>query len=141
MTLNEIQQAERHSRTRAALMLAMALILVANAITGIGDEGSSMTPWFRHALWAAMILLWLLILATGGWLRLSREVRSLMNDEVALANRSQALQAGFWAAMVGGLALYFASLEWEITVRAGLRLLLNGTIAVALLRYARLELR
>jgi hypothetical protein len=139
MTLNEIQQAERHSRTRASLMLAAIMVL--NAITGIGDEASSMTPWFRHALWAAMILLWLVILATGGWLQLSRQVRSLMNDEVALANRSQALQAGFWAAMIGGLALYFASLEWELTVRTGLRLLLNGTIAVALLRYARLELR
>ena len=140
MTLNEIQQAERYSRTRAALMAAMAAILAVNAFVGF-RETETMGPVIRHGLWALMIALWLIILATGGWLQLSRNVRRLMNDEVALANRSRALQAGFWTAMIGGIALYFASLEWELGLREGLRILLNGTIAVALLRYARLELR
>jgi hypothetical protein len=140
MTPNEIQQAERHSRTRASLMAAMAAILAINAFIGFG-ETNSMTPMLRHGLWGVMIALWLVILATGGGLRLSRNVRSLINDEVALANRSRALQAGFWTAAVGGVALYYASLEWELTVREGLRILLHGTIAAALLRYAWLELR
>jgi len=100
-----------------------------------------MTPALRHGLWAAMILLWLVVLATGGFLHLSRRVRSLMNDEVALANRSRALQAGFWTAMLLGVGLYFASLQWQIDVREALRILLNLTVAAALTRYAWLELR
>jgi hypothetical protein len=43
--------------------------------------------------------------------------------------------------MLLGVALYFASLEWEISVREALRILLNLTVAAALVRYAWLELR
>jgi hypothetical protein len=64
-----------------------------------------------------------------------------MNDEVALANRSAALQTGFWVAMILGLALYFASFRWDISLREGLRVLLDLSIAAALLYYSRLELR
>jgi hypothetical protein len=67
-------------------------------------------------------------------------VRRLMNDEVTLANRAAALQAGFWTAMVVALGLYFASLAWAISLREGLRVLTDVTIAAALLRYAWLEL-
>jgi hypothetical protein len=141
MTLSEIEKAERLSRTRASLMAAMAAILIVIAFLGLGDEAGSMHPVFRHLLWGSMIFLWLVILATGGGLQLSRNLRSLMNDEVALANRGRALQAGFWAAMAGGLALYFASFQWELGLREALRFLLSAAVAVALLRYARLELR
>ena len=141
MTVSDIQQAERASRTRSLIMAAMAAVLLLNTAIGVGDEVGSMTPALRHGLWAAMILLWLVVLATGGFLHLSRRVRSLMNDEVALANRSRALQAGFWTAMLLGVGLYFASLQWQIDVREALRILLNLTVAAALTRYAWLELR
>ena len=140
MTVSDIQQAERASRKRALIMTIMVVVLLVNTAIAVGDEASSMTPALGHGLWAAMILLWLVVLATGGFLHLSRRVRTLMNDEVALANRSRALQAGFWAAMLVGVGLYFASLQWEIGVREALRILLNLTIAAALVRYAWLEL-
>jgi hypothetical protein len=92
-------------------------------------------------MWALTIVLWLVILATGGWLRLSRNVRSVMNDEVALAHRSAALQTGFWTAMAIAMALYFAGPSWHLSLREGLRILTDVTIAAALIRYAWLELR
>jgi hypothetical protein len=141
VTVSDIQKAERASRTRSLLMAAMAVILLINTAVGLGDQPSSMTPALRHGLWALTILLWLAVLASGGWLQLPGRVRSLMNDEVALANRSRALQAGFWTAMLLGLGLYFASLNWSIDVREALRILLNLTVAAALTRYAWLELR
>jgi hypothetical protein len=137
---SDIEKAEHASRTRSFLMATMAVILLLSTAIGVNEE-SSMTPIFRHAIWVVMILLWLVILATGGWLQLSRRVRSLMNDEVALANRSRALQAGFWTAMLVGVGVYFASLQWEIAVRDALRAVVNLTIAAALVRYAWLELR
>jgi hypothetical protein len=139
--MSDVVQAERHSRTRSLLMALMAVILLISAAIGFGDESSSMSPWLRHGAWGVMILLWLVILATGGWLRLRRSVRGLMNDEVALANRAKALQAGFWVAMLAGLALYFASLEWQLSSREALRILVDVAIAAALFRYAWLELR
>ena len=141
MTGSDSQQADRASRLRSQFMVLMAALLLAQAAFGFGNEASSMTPWFRHGLWAAMILLWLVVLATGGWLRLDRRVRSLMNDEYALASRSQALQAGFWVAVAAGIVLYFASLEWTLDVREAMRILVDVTIAAALLRFAWLELR
>ncbi|MGZ8312763.1 MAG: hypothetical protein ACXWUP_04115 [Allosphingosinicella sp.] len=141
MAISDLQQAEQASRTRSSLMAAMAVILVIHAFIGFGDEASSMTPWLRHGIWALMILLWLAVLATGGWLRLSRSARRVMNDEVSRANRSRALQTGFWVAMALGLALYFASLQWEFSLREGLRVLTDFAIAAALGRYAWLELR
>jgi hypothetical protein len=141
MTLSDIELAERHARTRSLIMAVMAAVLLILGLLGWRDEASSMSPMLRHAMWAITIGFWLLILATGGWLKLSRDVRRLMNDEVALAHRSAALQTGFWTAMLLALVLYFASLTWAISLREGLRILTDVTIAAALIRYAWLELR
>ena len=141
MTISDIELAERHARTRSLIMAVMAVVLLILGLLGWEDQASSMTPMLRHGMWAVTIAFWLLILATGGWLRLSGEVRKMMNDEVSQANRSRALQAGFWTAKLLALVLYFASLTWTISLREGLRILTDVTIAVALLRYAWLELR
>ena len=141
MTASDIEKAERISRARSLIMAIAAIVLLIQAVLGVGDEANSMTPSLRHAIWGLMILLWLVILATGGWLRLRRNVRDLVNDEVALANRSAALRTGFWTAMALGLFLYFASLVWPIQLRDGLRILTDLAIAAALIRYAWLELR
>jgi hypothetical protein len=141
MTASDIDLAERHARTRALIMAVMAVVLLILGLLGWSDGASSMSPMLRHGFWAITILFWLLILATGGWLKLSRDVRRLMNDEVALAHRSAALQAGFWTAMLLALAIYAASLVWTVSLREGLRILTDVTIAVALIRYAWLELR
>jgi hypothetical protein len=141
MTESDIALAERHARTRALIMAVMAVVLLILGLLGWRDEASSMSPMLRHSFWATTILFWLLILATGGWLQLSRDVRRLMNDEVALAHRASALQTGFWTAMLLALAIYFASLQWAISLREGLRILTDVTIAAALIRYAWLETR
>ena len=142
MTASDIDKAAQASRVRASLMAAMAVILIISAYLGFADGSpGAIRPYVRHLGWALMIVLWLFILATGGGLRLSKNIRSVMNDEFALANRSAALQAGFWVATTLGLALYFASFQWDVSLREGLRVLLDLTIAAALLRYAWLELR
>jgi hypothetical protein len=141
MTASDIEKAERVSRARSLIMAIAAVVLLIQAVLGVGDEIESMTPLLRHASWGIMILFWLVILATGGWLRLARSVRSLINDEVAIAHRGAALQTGFWTAMLLALFLYFASLYWTISLRDGLRILTDVTIAAALIRYAWLELR
>jgi hypothetical protein len=140
MTGSDIDRAERYSRSRSLLMAAMAAILVISTVIGFGMETAT-RPWIQHGMWGLMIGLWLVVLATGGGLALSRGVRNVMNDEVSLLNRSKALQAGFWAAALIGLCLYYISLDHAFGVRDAIRILLNGTIAVALMRYAWLELR
>lgn len=139
MTASDINKAESVSRTRSLLMAVMAAMLLAHTV--LVGELSTMSPGLRHGLWGFAILAWVAVLVTGGFLGLRRGVRQLLNDEVALANRSRALQTGFWTAMAVGLALYFGALYWEISVQQTLRILLNLTVAAALARYAWLELR
>ena len=66
MTASDIAKAERHSRTRALLMAAMAAILLTQALVGFHDAASrAVRPYVRHIGWGVMILLWLTVLATG----------------------------------------------------------------------------
>lgn len=141
MITSNVMKAERHSRTRAWLMAIGALPLLFTGTFGLGDEASSMTPILRHLVWALMLLLWLAILATGGWLGLRRNIRQLMNDEVFLANRARALQTGFWAAMALGIGLYFVGPSWDLSAREALRILLGCAVAASLLHFAWLERR
>ena len=140
MTASDIEKAAQVSRARSLLMAVMAVVLLILGLLGWSDQSSSMNPMLRHGSWAITILFWLIILYTGGWLRLSRSIRSVINDEVSLANRSRALQTGFWTAMLLALAIYGASLIWPISLREGMRILTDLTIAAALIHYAWLEL-
>jgi uncharacterized membrane protein len=47
MTASDIEQAERHSRTRSLIMAMMAAILLIQGFIGFGDEASSMNPMLR----------------------------------------------------------------------------------------------
>jgi hypothetical protein len=139
MSLSQVHQADTHSQKRAWLMTIGAvvlLVLAAFAAVKIPREPVSLD---RAAFWGLLILLWLLMLATGGGFLLNRKVRSLMNDEVSVHNRRRAVETGFWAAMAIALGLYFASLAWPIPLRAALAMLTEAAIACALLRYAWLE--
>jgi UDP-N-acetylmuramyl pentapeptide phosphotransferase/UDP-N-acetylglucosamine-1-phosphate transferase len=66
MTLNDIEAAERHARTRALIMAVMAVVLLILGLFGWRDDASSMDAKLRHGMWAVTIAFWLLILATGG---------------------------------------------------------------------------
>ena len=106
-----------------------------------------MDPVLHHGGWALAILAYLLLIALPAWkgrgslFEFTRRIVRIMDDEVSMANRSRALQTGFWTAMLHSLVLYSVSLEWELNLRHTLRILVNVSLAVALLRYAWLELR
>lgn len=56
-------------------------------------------------VWAAALLM---LVATGGGAFRSREVREILDDELARAERGVAYQNAFWAVMVVSLAGYIA---------------------------------
>ena len=141
MNSSDIERAEHASRARSILMTVMTVVLLVNTALLVWIEADKADQAWRHALWAVMIGLWLTILATTGWMRLNRGMRRLMNDEVSLANRSRALQTGFWTAMALGVVFYFGSLTWEISAREAVQVLVNLTLAATLGRYSWLELR
>ena len=136
--MTDIEKAETYSYTRALVMAGMAGALLAHA--WLVDDSTGSDPVLFHGLWIFAVGVWLTILLTRG-LAGSGKIREVVNDEVSLANRSRALQTGFWTALLVGIGLYFASLEWEFSLRHTLRILINVSLAVALLRYGWLETR
>lgn len=139
MSLSPIERADTSGRKRALLMAMGALVLI--VLAGFAATGVPREPvtYSRAAAWAAMVLLWLAMLATGGGLLLNRKVRSLMNDEASLANRRRAIETGFWVTMAAAVAIYLASLAWPVTLRSALTIIANLGSAAALIRYAWLE--
>jgi hypothetical protein len=138
--MTDIEKAERMSRSRAALMALAAIVLLINLALQYGNP-AYVGSGPRGASWILLILLWVFILWNGGGLRLKPGMRALLNDELSLQNRSRALAAGFYVAVLGAIALY--ALEWWVPVGAGdaLKLVSGGALAAALLRYAWLEWR
>jgi hypothetical protein len=140
MNANDIEKAERMSRGRAAIMALAAIVLLINVALQYGNPAyTSADP--RGASWILLIVLWTFILWNGGGVRLKGNMRALLNDELSLQNRSRALSAGFYVAVLGAIGLY--ALEWWIPVSAGdaLKLVSASALAAALLRYAWLEWR
>jgi hypothetical protein len=140
MSSSNTALADRCSRNGAIIMTLGAFVLVATCLLNLTDDRIGITP-LRASTWGFMILLWLIVLATGGGLLLSRPLRAIINDELTLQHRGRAIQAGFWVAMAATLTVYALSFVYPLSVRQALSLVATVPIAAALLRFAWLELR
>lgn len=139
MNLTDIQKAERATRGRAAVMILAAIVFIINAIIDFGHPHYSEPGW-RGGIWPIVALMWLLIVACGGGLRVGR-LRPLMNDELSLQNRAKATAVGFYATNIAAVGVYYAS--WWVPMMMGdaVQLITAIGISIALLCYAWLELR
>ena len=139
MNLSDMQRAERASRGRAAIMILAAVVFMINATIDFGHPAYSQPGW-RGGIWPLVVLGWLLIVASGGGLRVTR-LRSLMNDELSLKNRARATAFGFYATNIAAVAVYYASWRVPMMIGDAIQLLTAIGISAALLYYAWLELR
>jgi hypothetical protein len=135
-----VENAERASRGRAILMAIAGAILLLNAVLQYGDP-HYVEPGVRGASWIVLIALWMFILANGGGLRLRGRMRELLNDELSLRNRAQAVAAGFYAMLGAAMLVYVASWQMEIVAGDAIKLISGLGLSTALLVYAWLEWR
>jgi hypothetical protein len=73
-----------------------------------------------------------------GW-NSPRAQRQVMDDELTLHNRGDALKWGFWAFAIGGGALFAASRLPGDWVQPGLPVLVSAPLSVVMLRFTWLE--
>ena len=138
MPFSDTARAERISRNCAILMTLGALVLIGSCALSLADDRIGLSPG-RAAFWGLSMLLWMIVLATGGGLLLSRRIREILNDELTLQNRARAIQTGFWVAMAAVLGIYAASFTETVTLRQALNLIATAGISAALLRFAWLQ--
>ena len=140
MMKSEIEKVERAGRARALLMALGAVILPLNIFLEFGDDRYQRAG-DRSAIWLLMITLWMFLLWTGGGLRMPTRLRALLNDELSLRNRSSALQAGFYYATAGALAVFVINWWAPLATGDALKIVTGLAVSGALLHYAWLEWR
>lgn len=141
---SNVDTADRLSRRRARQFPLLAALYFAHqaALFVVRPEMSARTVDYAILVgWTLLSLVLLGVLVSGGWWFVSREVRALMNDEVALANRATAMRTGFLAAMLAAIALTLLSFFDPIGSWDSLRIVLAVGLGAALVHFGALERR
>jgi hypothetical protein len=143
MTGSDIDIADRLSRRRARLLPVLAILFCSGqAIYALGPRSPSPTvdqlkvgAWL---LWAATLLF---LLATGGGIFRSREVRALMDDETTRQHRGRAYAVGFWIAVAVSMGIYLLTAFDGVKPRESIHVIVTAAIFGALMTFGILEHR
>ena len=134
--------AERLNRRRARMLPVLAVFFIIQQSAYWSNPPSErLVDHVRLGAWAAMALVILLLVSTGGFWRRSNAVRAMVNDEQTRANRAAAMSAGFVASMLTGIALYVLQGALQLTAGEAIHLIVSAGLAVLLVRFAMLERR
>jgi hypothetical protein len=134
-----VEIADQVSRKRAIIVAVAALAFLIIHVV--------LRPFFYSAhngnidWWAVNAVVLLAGLATGGGILNRREIRLLVNDEVARSNYRTAVLAGYWVAMVGAMGVYLVPELGALSARDAIYAIVTSSIVVALLTFSYLELR
>lgn len=141
-TLSDADLADRLGRRRARLLPVLGLFFIIQQMAYLSNPPQErLVDHVRIGAWVAMSLVILFAVLTGGFWRRSKAVRAMVNDELTRANRSRAMEAGFVAAMVAGIALYPFKGVMALTAGEAIHLIVSAGILVMLMRFAMLERR
>jgi hypothetical protein len=138
--------AEHVQKRRLTLMTLFPLLYISQQATFWLHQLDAPAPLravdkVQIAAYVAWSLSLLLLLATGGGLGRSPEVKALLSDEVTRAHRGRAYGAGFWALILGSLGLYLISIFTPLTSLVVLHALLTVGVLVPCLTFVVLERR
>ena len=140
---NAVDFADRLSRRRAlgtalATLAFLSAQLVARPVFR-SDGYAAAGP--RFYIWALNAGVLLLMLLPAGGIIFGRRIRELVNDEISRAHSRAAAAAGFWVAMIAGLAAYALPVAQNLSAREASYLIVTLATGVALLTFAGLEAR
>jgi len=139
--VDRVEKAERLGRKRSQVFFVLAMVFFAGQSVYFGAPEATRDSPARVGAWFILVMLMLLLLATGGFLLRGRAVRDLLNDESARHNRLAAQAAGFWATILALLGVYVESMFDTVSLNEAVHIV--GTIGVgaALISFAARERR
>jgi hypothetical protein len=136
-----VEKAERLGRKRSQVFFVLAMVFFAGQSIYFGAPEATRDSPARVGAWLILVVLMLFLLATGGFLLRGREVRELLNDESARANRLAAQAAGFWGTILALLAVYIESMFDTVTLNEAAHIVGTVGIGTALISFATRERR
>ena len=141
--LSDAEEADRLSRRRARMTVALGIIFVSQQFTFFSDraEDHRAVTWVHTSGWLVLAAVILAGIATGGFWRKPQAVRALMEDEVTRENRHRALSLGFVLAMITAMVLYLFDRFEPVGAPIAIHLILSIGLGAALVRFGVLEKR
>ena len=134
---------DRVAKRRAICARLMGLLLLLSGMSQIGRlHGlTALRPveFTAGSVWMVMIVMFVLV--AGGGLVRNRQLRAAIYDESTIEHGRRAFALGFWIALAVCAAYWIASLYTGIGGPEVVRGVTPLSIAVALLRFATLEMR
>lgn len=132
---------DRLTRRRARIMSAMGALFILQQAVYFSQSPSPNIAHVKIGAWLVLTSALLLLLATGGNVFRSAQIRALMNDETTRAHRAHALMLGFWTTMGTGLLLYMLTMFDAFDPRNTIHIMMTVGIATALLSFGLQERR
>jgi hypothetical protein len=138
------QKADDLSRRRARVLPALAIIYItqqASYVTMRSGPADRPVDQLKISAWLVLSAILLAAIATKGFWLQPREVRSLIDDEVTRANRSDAMRFGFMFGMLTCIVVYFITMFEPVNGRDAVHIVMSDGLGAALIRWGWLEHR
>lgn len=139
--VHEVEKAERMGRARSRLFFILAMVFFAGQSLYFTSSPATRDSTPRIGAWLILVVLILMLLATGGFLFSGRKVRDLLNDEGSRLNRLAAQAMGFWVTIITALVLYVESIFDPMTFNEAIHIIVTLGVGSALISFAVRERR
>src|SRR5256885_17215636 len=139
--VQDVEAAERMGRGRSRIFFVLAIIFFAGQSASFASSPLTRDSHARIGAWLILVILILLLLATGGFLFRGRKVRDLLNDETSRLNRLASQALGFWVTIITALAVYVESIFDPLSLNEGLHIIVTTGVGAALISFAVRERR
>jgi hypothetical protein len=140
-----IEKAEKLGRRRARLLVVNGVLLLGLQVAyfvqahAIGADPTVTT--LTLGAWALLVVTMLVALLTSGGYGYGPEVRALVNDESAQANRDAAFRLGFTTTILSALGIYLLShhAHHHLSAQLASHIIITFGLAATMIRYGLLE--
>ena len=140
MAETDFARAEKLTTRRARMATVLGIVFVATQTASLETDAALSRPeLIGAAAWVVWTMAFIMLLATGGGLIRSAQVRALMNEETTRANRLHAIAAGFGIALATALVAYIATFSEPIDARQAARVIITTALGGAMIRFGALE--
>src|SRR3954466_10687041 len=98
--VHDVEKADRMGRARSRMFFVLAMVFFAGQSMYFTSSPATRDSHARIGAWLILVILILLLLATGGFVFRGRKVRDLLNDETFRLKRLAAKATGFWVTII-----------------------------------------
>ena len=139
--VHDVEEAERMGRARSRVFFVLAIVFFAGQSMYFTSSPLTRDSHARVGAWLILVVLMLMLLATGGFLLRGRKVRDLLNDENSRLNRLASQALGLWVTIITALVVYVESMFDPVTLNEGLHIIVTLGVGAALISFAVRERR